>query len=238
MAFWKVKTDEDSVSDNGGGSYIMDSGMYDVTIVNAVVRRSPEDSGKKGMWIDLIVDYDGTVQTIYRAIGMVNNDGTPNFGEKLFNKLCVICGGKDGFDVGDPVAKSICVNQKEGKYETCDCIEELENNKVTLRMCKRYYKYGDEIKRSVDLKNVFREIDKASAAEIVNNDNIGNQYVRELETCKNVVYKDVSEQEAAQFEANKTSGGTAAAKSSEQPKRRFGFSGGSEDNKHTDDIPF
>lgn len=237
MAFWTVKTDSKSIADDNVGNYIIESGMYPVTIKHCIVRRSEPSSGKKGVWLDLIVSYNDCIQTFYHAIGITNNDGSDNFRSNLFNKLCIICGGKEGFDI-EPVKKHICTNQKENTYEDVETIEEVEEQTVIVRVVKSYRKYNGEIRRNTEIRNFFREMDFASTHEIVSNaENKGHQYAKEAETASAAEYKDgITEQEAAEYEEARRNGSKPAhTGSNPTTKRRFGFAG-SEDN--IDEAPF
>lgn len=201
MAFYSVKTDAESIKDSGdGGNYILNSGMYDVVIKKVIVRSK---DGSPAKWLDFIVDYNGTIQTIYRAIGLVNNNGSANFGEALLNKLAIITGiTKDGASIQDPILENVCINEKNGTYEQVEVLREFNNVPVTLNMKKRYYRYNGEGRSNMNLKNIFRTYDHASAQEIINDvPEKGKQYAKEFETATNIDYRDgIDEQEARKID--------------------------------------
>ena len=87
MGFFTVKTDEENVRDfSSNTKYINKSGMYDLIIKGAIVDVSSGGSQVINLW----VENDGQPQMIYNAIRLTNKDGSPNFGQSLFNKLAVV----------------------------------------------------------------------------------------------------------------------------------------------------
>ena len=185
MAFFHVSTSEDQIKDRAESAYIRESGIYDVIMKHALYSKSPNGSEA----IDLVVDYNGQEQTLWGAIRLTNNDGKPSYTAPLFNKLCIICGGEEGTEIADPVQVSLPIG-KGGEAKDCMELEDLANIPIGVRIQIEYSVYNEEIRENKVVKNFFRATDHATAQEIVNNTNFGNQYNEEAKLANKIVYKD------------------------------------------------
>ena len=187
MAFFTVNTTEENVKDytGDGGKWLNKSGIYDVIIKAVIV-----DSTAKGSeFLNLWVEHEGQEQPIYQAMRLTNNDGSPNLGQKLFTKLCVVAGAADGGKISDPVSRMLPMG-KGGEEVECMVLEDFDDTPVTLRLQMEYSMYEGKPQASKNIRNFFRFEDHATAAEIVNNADVGKQYEKELEYADKVSYKD------------------------------------------------
>ena len=112
---------------------------------------------------------------------LTNNDGSPNLGQKLFTKLCVVAGAADGGEINDPVSRMIPMG-KGGEEVECMVLEDFDNVPVTIRLQMEYSMYEGKIQETKSIRNFFRYEDKATASEIVNNsEEKGKQFAAEQE---------------------------------------------------------
>lgn len=188
MAFFKVNTNEDDIRDYTGGNskYINDSGMYPVIIKHVIA----DTTAKGSEYVNLWIEYEGQLQPIYQAIRLTNNDGSPNFGRPLFNKLCIIAGCTENDEVDDPVEMKVPMG-KGGEEVDCMVLEQFNDFPVIMRIQMEYRLYEGKIQETKIIRNFFRYEDKATASEIVNDsDEKGKQYNIELESADKVIYKD------------------------------------------------
>lgn len=187
MAFFTVKADAESVKDYEGGSgqYINKSGMYDVVIKHIIADQTANGSKFLNLWIL----YNGKEQPLFQAIRLTNNDGSPNFGQDLFTKLCIIAGATDGTDIADPVPMQLPMG-KGGAMVECMVLPDFTDIPVHMHVRMQYSMYNDKIQESKVIYNFFRYEDKATASEIVNDvKEKGKQYEKEAENIK-PSYKD------------------------------------------------
>lgn len=218
MGFFKVSTEQDRVKDSTGGNYITKSGIYEVNLKHVLVNVSPNGSQS----IDLNLDYNGQNQTIWGAIRLTNNDGKENFEAVNFNKLCIVTGHADGEEIADPVEVNLPIG-KAGEMKNCLELEQFRDNPVFVRVQMEYQVYNDEIRESKRIKNFFRFTDKATAQEIVNNINIGNQFIEEEKIADNVTYRDdLTEEDIKEWKKNrgKKEKDTTPSESNSFSKRR------------------
>lgn len=218
MAFFKVKTDEENVKDysGDGGKWINKSGMYDIVLKAVTVNSSAKGSEYLNLWLE----YQGQEQTVYLAMRITNTDGSPNLGQKLFNKLCIVSGATEGADIGDPVSRMIPMG-KGGEEVECMVLEEFDNVPITMRVQMEYSMYNGEVQESKSVRNFFRFEDKATASEIVNNsDDKGKQFAIEQEQADRITYRDgLTEEDIAEWRKNRSSGKKQEAST---PKQGFG----------------
>ena len=204
MGFFTVKTDEETIRDyNGdGGAYISKSGIYEVVIKSVIVDKTQNGSEFLNLWIE----HQGQEQPIFQAMRLTNNDGSPNLGAKLFNKLCVILGAGEGQEIADPVPRMIPMG-KGGEEKECMVLEDFDDMPVKIRIQFEYRIYEGKIQESKIVRNFFRFTDNATASEIVNNsEEMGKQYEKELEIAEKVSYKDdLTEEEVSQWKKDRRS---------------------------------
>lgn len=202
MSFLTVDASEENVRDyTGSGNYITKSGIYDV-IIKAVTVNS---TAKGSEYLNLVVEYNGVLQTLYQAIRLTNNDGSANLGQKLFNKLCVVAGLEHGQEIKDPVTVLLPIG-KGGEKVECSVLEEFNDLPIYIRIQMEYSLYNNNIQQTKNVMNFFRYEDKATAQEIVNHsETIGKQYELEAEYADKVVYKDdLTAEDVAEWIKNKS----------------------------------
>lgn len=219
MAFFTVNTTEENVKDytGDGGKWLNKSGIYDVIIKAVIV-----DSTAKGSeFLNLWVEHDGQEQPIYQAMRLTNNDGSPNLGQKLFTKLCVVAGATDGGEISDPVSRMIPMG-KGGEEVECMVLEDFDNIPVTIRLQMEYSMYEGKIQEIKSIRNFFRYEDKATASEIVNNsEEKGKQFAAEQEAADKVTYRDgLTEKDVAEWKKAQKSGKKETSEN--KPKAGFG----------------
>ena len=221
MAFRTVKTSEEHVKDytGDGGNYLNKSGMYEVVIKAVIVDSSPSGSEYLNLW----VEYNGQEQPIFQAMRLTNNDGSENLGAKLFTKLCVIAGATDGAEIPDPVTRMIPIGEK-GAEKECRVLEIFDDTPVHLRLQMEYGMYEGKVQERKNIRNFFRFEDKATAAEIINETEVGKQYEQELEYADKITLKDgLTEEDVAEWEKNRRKGDS---NKKEEPKKPAGGFGG------------
>jgi len=221
MGFMKVNTSEENVKDytGDGGKYLNKSGMYEVILKAVIVDRTEKGSEFINLWIE----HEGQEQPIFQAMRLTNNDGTPNLGQQLFTKLCVICGATDGQEIPDPVSRKIPIGA-EGTEKDCDVLEIFDNIPIHMRLQMEYGMGNGKIQQRKNVRNVFRCEDKASASEIVNGTEIGKQYAIEMEYADKVTYKDgLTEEDIKEWIKNRKSGKAEESKKDAKPAGGFGI---------------
>lgn len=221
MAFFTVKTDAESVRDGGNGNsaYITKSGMYEVIIKQVIVDQTKNGSQVLHLWIE----HAGKEQPIYNAMRLTNNDGSANFGQDLFNKLCIVMGALEGNgEISDPVPAQVPMG-KGGEMKTVDVLPDFEDQPVHMHVRMEYSMYNDSIQEAKTIRNFFRYEDKATAAEIVNNsDEKGKQYEKEAESIQDSYKNGLTEEDVEAWLAERRSGKKEEPKSNNKPAGGFG----------------
>ena len=222
MGFFTVKTDEETVRDysGDGGAYISKSGIYEIIIKAVIVDKTQNGSEFLNLWFE----HQGQEQIIFQAMRLTNNDGSPNLGAKLFNKLCVIADFGEGTEIQDPQPRMLPVG-KGGEEKECMVLSEFDDMPVKMRVQFEYRIYEGKIQESKIVRNFFRFEDNATASEIVNNsEEMGKQYSKEEEIADKTSYKDgLSEEEVSQWLKDRRSGKKEAEKKpSGTGRRSFG----------------
>ena len=217
---FRVNTSKEAVEETSGSSYISKSGIYDVEIAFASL-----DVSKNGAEsVNLNLNYNGNSQTIYGPY-VTNKDGNVNeIGAKLINKLAIVRGMDDGdeFEIEEETHK-VGKDNKEQEFAVITNFSELP---IKIRLQEEYYKWDDNIKKTMRIKNFFRAEDNASAEEIIDGDTskFGTRYTLEQEKyADNVTYKDgltsedVEEWKKAMTEAAKNGSTTPKPKTTKAP---------------------
>ena len=217
---FRVSTSKEAVEETSGSSYISKSGIYDVEIAFASL-----DVSKNGAEsVNLNLNYNGNSQTIYGPY-VTNKDGNVNeIGAKLINKLAIVGGMDDGdeFEIEEETHK-VGKDNKEQEFAVITNFSELP---IKIRLQEEYYKWDDNIKKTMRIKNFFRAEDNASAEEIIDGDTskFGTRYTLEQEKyADNVTYKDgltsedVEEWKKAMTEAAKNGSTTPKPKTTKAP---------------------
>ena len=225
MSFFKSSKKQEDVK-QGGSNYITTSGLYHVLILAPIVSVSKNGSTS----IDMYVEHKGQKQVIYGNLRITNNDGSENkIGSKVFNQLMIIS-GKD--EVADPIEVELPIGKKEAMKEAA-VLEDLSDIPILMRIQMEYSVYNGKVQEKKVIKGFFRESDKASAEEIVNESEVGVSLEKEMKYVDNVTYKDDLTPELIQaWIADGRKDGLpagASASSSSEPakkpafgKRRFG----------------
>jgi hypothetical protein len=220
MGFFSVSTSADTVRDFTGVSnskFITKSGIYNIIIKNMIVNTSPNGSQS----IDLFISYNNQDQMLYNAIRLTNNDGSRNVSADLFNKLLIILGATEGDDIAEPVPMQLPIG-KNGELKECMVLDEdvLKDVLVFVRVQLEYSLYNGKIQERKIVRNFFRYTDKATAAEIVNETEVGQQYAKEEEYAEVITYKDdLTEEDIDNWIK---SGRNSVAKETKKPKTGFG----------------
>lgn len=219
MAFFTKKTDKESLKEGGNSKYINKSGLYDITVLVPFMGGTT-----KSPVVELYIDYDGQKQPLYGNMRITNNDGSENFGAKIFNKLLVIA---DVDAVADPVEAELPIGKAQGNKSVA-ILEDLQDIdcKVHIQMEYSINPVKNSIRESTVIKNFYRT-DGASAEEIVNETEPGVNLEKSQKYFDNVSYKDgLTEEVVAQWIADKRPEGTAkAAPATKKPSfgsKKFG----------------
>ena len=184
MAYFVVETSEEAVKEETTGNYINSSGMYDVALEAMWV-----DTNEKGArTIGLLVTYNDTIQPIYAAFRLDNNDGTPNFEQQMFNKFLICCGVES---LNEPEMADLPIGKgKADKEVPVFTDSELLGVEITLRIAMEYGKYNGNVTERKKVRGVYRVSDKATASEIVNNAEAGKQYEKDMVYAQKDIYRD------------------------------------------------
>ena len=223
MSFATAKTDTKSLEQSSGSKFITKSGLYPVTILAPFV-----SVGKNGaQTVDLFVEYEEKAQTIYGKMSLTNNDGKPNeIGAKIFNQLLVVSGVDD---VADPVDMELPIGKKGADKEVA-VLEDLQDISCFLEIQMTYNIWNNSIQENSIIRGFYRE-DKASAAEVVNETEVGVQFAKQEAYASNDYLQDglTPEQVAEWIKAKRpkntaNGGGSASAASAPSfgKKRAFG----------------
>ncbi len=219
MAFFNVSVNE-AIKESEGGSYINQSGVYDVTIKEVIV----DFNDKGARTLSFYIDNNGQEQVLYGSLRLDNNDGTPNFQASIFNKLCVIAGLES---VQDPEEATLPIG-KEGIAKDVAVLPDFQDLACKIWVQLEYTVYNGSIKEKKTIKG-FYNANGASTDEIIKNTEVGVRFSKDEKYHTNTSYKDGLTEEAVQAwiaggrkenTAGKT-GGTVAPKPS-FGKPRFG----------------
>lgn len=174
-----IKSASDSSS---AGQVINKSGLYTINIVKAYMK-TKEGTGAKTL--NLRVNVNGSEGQQVLFIKQTNNNGKESFEKILLDKLLVVCGIEE---VKRLIPTKFTYKNKEYME---DCIKELENKELIVQVKQEFSKWNGQIKENFKVINFFRSGDKATAAEIVNEDNFGKKYHSLDESYINATsYKD------------------------------------------------
>ena len=207
MSFRKVNKDADQVADSSGGSYINSSGIYPVSL-NMV---SVQVNNQNARSLDFNYKYEGNDSVLY-GLKLDNNDGSENFGAKVFDKLCVVL---DIDDVSEPEVETHIVG-KDKKEQDFSVLTDFTGVEVLMRVQFEYsiipagYKNAGSIRETRQIRNFYRASDMATASEIVNDSETkGSQYTKDLEYAANITYKDgLTAEDVKAWKESKKSGAT------------------------------
>lgn len=220
MAFFTFKIDKERIKDysGDGGKYINNSGIYEIILKNVIVDVTANGSE----FLNLFFEYKGQDQIIFQAIRTTNNDKSPNtIGEDLLLKLLVICGATTDGTISDPVKKKLPIG-KGGEEKECMVLEEFENTPMYIRIQMEYNLYNGSIQERKLVRNFFRYEDKATASEIINEVDKGQQYLKEEEHASAITYNNnLSPEDVNEWIKNGRGNNTKEA-SNTKPTNGFG----------------
>jgi len=217
MGFFKPVAKEE-LKDGGNSKYIGKSGVYPVIINAAFV----DVNASGARTINFFVNYEGQDQVIYGNLRLDNNDGKPNqIGTRIFTELCVVC-DVDPEEIGDPTEGTLPIGKK-GAEKDVVVLEEFCDKEVLMQIQMEYGKYNGNITEKTNITKFYRA-DKASAAEIVNDSEVGVAYEKSTPYFENVKYSDGTDAETiAAWVSAKRPKGTADSGASAAPKKKVSF---------------
>ncbi len=217
---FKIKTDNQSISESSGASFIGSSGIYDVTINFASVAVTA--NGAEQMVFN--VDYNGNGQTFYGPYYKDTKGNYLDIGVKLYTTLGVISGLEDGDEFTIESESHEVGKDKESKE--FDVVQELTDLNIKLQVQAEYSIYKDNIQERMAIRSFFRE-DGASAEEIVNDGDTGKRLAMvEEKYASNISYRDGLTPEAVE-EWVKAGRGKGGASGTPTPKKSAGAKTGS-----------
>lgn len=187
MAFFKTSRKAEDVKDSSGSGFINKSGIYDI-VINAIW---VQENDKGARTLNMFFNHDGKDQVLYNAIRMEDNDGKPSYQLELLNKLNVIL---DIDETSEPEVMSLPIGAG-GEHKEVPVLPDYCDAEVTVRIQIEYSKYEGKIQERKVIKNFFRTGDNATAAEILNDVEVGKQFAFEEPKASLDKYKDVEESE-------------------------------------------
>ena len=145
---------------------------------------------------------------------------------KNFNELLVVL-GLDGLE--DPVEEDLPIGKKEA-MKTVNVFEEVEDEEITIKIMNKYSVWNNSIMENNTVAKVYRNSDKATAAEIVNeSDTVGAKYEKDLEYANSTKYDDgLTEADVTNWIKNKRPKNTAGSSTAttkpnfKKPMKKFG----------------
>jgi hypothetical protein len=202
MSFATTSKDAKSLEQSTGSKYINKSGLYPVTIIAAFVSASKNGAQS----VDLFVNSLGQDQVVYGSLNVTNNDGKSNeIGAKIFNQLMVVAGVDD---VADPVEMELPIGKK-GVVKAASVLEDLQDIECFVEIQMTYHIWNGDIRESSVIRGFYRD-DKASAAEIVNETEVGVQFGKQEAYAENDYLKEgLTPEQVAEWIKAKRPKGTA-----------------------------
>jgi len=211
MSFFKAKKDAESIKEDVGSNYINKSGIYDINIIIPFMGGTA-----KSPVVELFIEYNKQKQPLYGNMRLTNNDGSENFGAKIFNKLLIIA---DIEDVAEPIEAELPIGKK-GASKDVAVLEDLQDIDCKVRIQMEYSVYKGSIKEKTIIKSFYRA-DGASAEEVVNGTEVGVQLSKDMPYAENITYKDglTAEQVAEWIKAKRpeNTAGTTEATPTKRP---------------------
>ena len=216
---FKVSTKKNAVKEVAGSSFINKSGVYDVTIQHAYINVAKTGSER----VNFVVDYNGQEQTLYGPYFKYENGETMEIGTALYNKLAIVAGLEDGDEL-TLVEEEIPIGKDQTPTEV-EIIEEFNDLPIKVYMQQSFKRYEGRITEKRDLRAFYRGEDGATAEEVVNGENFGDQLKVVLEKYAHKVtyHDDITEEEVQEwFEERKNAqqGSKGTPKPKASAKRR------------------
>lgn len=204
MSLFKVNKKEAAKAPTGGSSFIGSSGIYDVSIVFASL-----DTSKNGAEsVNFNLMYNGKPTTIFGPYVTTTKGKPVDFSVTMINNLLVVAGMEDG---EEPVIEEQDHKVgKDGVEKTFVVIDDLSDVDVKIWVQEEYSinPRTDAIQKRLAVRGFYRE-DGASAAEVVNETEVGAQLAKDMEYAANITYKDdLTAEDVAAWKASKKDGGS------------------------------
>jgi len=230
-SFFKSSKTTEDLKQGGGTDHIVNSGCYPVNIIAPFVSVSRNGSTS----VDLFVKHGEKQQVVYGNMRITNNDSSENkIGAKVFNQLVIIA---DVEEVAEPEDAELPIGKKEIMTDVA-VLSDLADLDVFMRVQLEYGAYNGSITEKKIIKGFYRQSDKASAEEIVNEENFGAQFEKDTPYFDSVTYKDgvtaedvtswVAQQRPKGTAGNSSSGSASSGESAKKPsfgkKKSFGKS--------------
>lgn len=213
---FKVSTKKNAVKEvTGGSSFINKSGVYDVTIKHAYINVARTGSES----INFVVDHNGQEQTLYGPY-YKNKDGeTLEIGTGIYNKLAIIADLSDGDEL-TLVEEELPLGKDQVATEV-STIEEFEDLPVKVYIQQIFSKYEGNINEKRDIRAFYRAEDNATAEEIVNDENFGEQLKVVVEKyADKVTYRDDLTEEDVKEWMDERRSGQQDSKATPKPKAK------------------
>ena len=212
---FKVSTKKNAVKEVTGGSFINKSGVYDIVIKHAYINVASTGSES----INFVIDYNGQEQTLYGPYYKNKNGETLEVGTGVYNKLAIIAGLSDGDEL-TLVEEELPLGKDQVVTEV-STIEEFEDLPVKVYIQQIFSKYKGNINEKRDIRAFYRAEDGATAEEIVNDENFGEQLKVVLEKyADKVTYRDDLTEEDVKEWMDERRSGQQDSKTTSKPKRR------------------
>jgi len=199
-AFFIVNRTAEALKEAGSsGSYILNSGIYPVT-VNFISVITNEHNARS---LNFNVTYEGTENTLY-GLTLDNNDGTPNYQQAIFNKLAIIAGLEV---VNAPVPETHNLGKDKTPTDLL-VLSDFSGLDIMVKVQEENSLYKGELKTNRRIKG-FYDARGATAGEIENSTPIGVQLEKDRAYENDITYKDnltaekVAPMRKAQEEARK-----------------------------------
>lgn len=180
-AFFTVNRSAEALKEAGsGGKYILDSGIYPVTIdfISVITNE------KNARSLNFNVSYEGTENTLY-GLTLDNNDGTPNYQQAIFNKLAIIAGLEV---VNAPVVETRNIGKDRTPTDLL-VLTDFSGLDVMIKVQLEYSLYKNELKTRRNIRGFYRA-DGATAGEIENGTQVGVQLEKDRAYENDITYRD------------------------------------------------
>lgn len=157
---FKVSKNKEALKErSGGSSFIGKSGIYPIKIDFV----SLEQSDKGAVSFNINCEYNGSKQTIYGNT-IANTDGAVNeIGWNLLNKLLVIAGCRDGYELVTETETHVV--GKDNTEKEFNVIPDLSGLECQIQIKEVFSRYKGEITQSREIYNFFTN-DGATADEL------------------------------------------------------------------------
>ena len=191
MSFFTPHTDNVAAGLGASGTWIKDTGIYEIVILYLSVEQGNEQAIRLNLNYKLVEN--DTTGTLY-GLSIRNRDGKPNFQAEIFNNLCIIADIKDS--VKEPVRQVVDLPRMGSKE--LNVLEQFSNLKVKVRVQAEYSRYEGEIRENMRICNFFRAHDNKSAREIATGKDLGD-YANESRIREPYYRDSVSKEEVERW---------------------------------------